>query len=415
LLPLYHPVNPVSLETIDQQLADWRSKIDAVSQNLLELQNQATYQRLAGEAGFPVPQFTGQTADRVQPALEAMNSLFQHFDLLAETISKAQHLRQQIRGNPSNDRRSLEIIQLLNDASIQLPIVEIPLAQRSLLSGTHNQNSIRPDDLLMLMVQSFETARDVVLNVDRAWQNLETQLANSFRQIQAIQSQASTLEIPTSLELAQAAAALAQLHDRIDRDPLGVADEFSTAIAPLIQKSQSGLQQIAQQRQQVSSGIAQAAQQIQQLGRQQAQALSLYQEALSKTQGQPLLPPLDPASLESLVDWQQTLATKLTTGMVQPLVVGLQNWQAKYEAARSVTAKAIASATAALELRMELRGRLQALQAKAQARGKIEDTTLVALASNAHQILFNRPSDLHQASQLLIQYDRRLNELLKSL
>ncbi len=412
---LSHPTNPVSLETIDRQLADWRSKIDAVSQNLLDLQNQATYQRLAGEAGFPAPQLTGQTADRVQPALEAMNSLFQHFDLLAATISKAQHLRQQIWGNPSNDRRALEIVQLLNDESIQLPIVEIPLAQRSLLSSTHNQNSIKPEDLLMLMVKSFETARDVVLNVERAWENLEAQLADSFRQIQSIQSQASTLEIPAFPELAQATAALAQLHDRIDRDPLGVADEFSTAIDPLIQQSQTSLQQIVQQHHQISSGIAQAAQHIQQLCSQQAQALSLYQEAITKTQGQPLLPPLEPASLESLVDWQQTLANKLASGMVQPLVIGLQNWQAKQAVARSVTEKAIASATAALELRTELRGRLQALQAKAQARGKIEDTALVALATSAHQILFSRPSDLHQASQLLIQYDRRLNELLKSL
>jgi hypothetical protein len=413
----------VSLETIDQQLVDWRAKIDAVSQNLLDLQNQVTYQRLAGEGGFSAPQLTGQTAAQVQPALEAMNSLFQHFDLLVQNISKAQSLRQQIRGNPGTDflggtlrdRRALEIVQLLNDTSIQLPIIEIPLAQRSLLSGTHNQNTIRPDDLLMLMAKSFETAKEVVLIVDRAWQDLEAQLADSFRQIQSIQSQAHSLGIPPFPELTQAEAALAHLHDRIDRDPLGVADEFKLAIAPLIQKCQTSLQQIAQQRQQVTSGIAQAAQQIQELRSQQAQALALYQEAVTKTQGQPLSPPLEPTSLESLVEWQQTLSDKLAAGMVQPLIVGLQNWQAKQEAARSITAQAIASATAALELRIELRGRLQAFQAKAQARGKIEDMTLVALATQAQQILFGRPSDLHQANQLLIQYDRRLNELLKSL
>jgi hypothetical protein len=414
VIPTYpHTAKPVSLETIDQQLADWRATIDAVSQNLLDLQNQASYQRLAGEAGFPAPQLTGQTAAQVQPALEAMNSLFQHFDLLADTISKAQSLRQQIGFFGSQNEKILEITQLLSSESIQLPIVEIPLAQRSLLSATHNSNRITPNDLLMVMVKSFEAARDVVLTVDLAWQSLEAQLAQSFRQIQDIQNQARGLEIPAFAELSQADKALAALHDRVDRDPLGVADEFA-AITPLIQRSQASLHQIGQQRQQVTTGITQAAQQIQNLRSQQAQALEQYQEACAKTQGQPLQVPLDPSTLEALDDWQQTLSTKLANGLVNPLVVGLQNWQVKYEAARSITEEAIATATQALNLRAELRGRLQVLQAKAQARGKIEDPDLVAFAAQSQQILFSRPSNLPQANQVLIQYERRLNELLRS-
>jgi hypothetical protein len=404
----------VSLETIDRQLADWRVKLDAVSQNLLDLQNQATYQRLAGEAGFPPPQLTGQTATQVQPALEAMNSLFQHFDLLADTLSQAQGLRQQIRGYLSPDEKILEITQLLSSASIQLPIVEIPLAQRSLLSVSHNPNRITPNDLLMVMVRSFEAARDVVLAVDRAWHSLEAQLADGFRQMQEIQTQAQSLGLPAFAELAQTGTALAALHDRVDRDPLGVIDEFAVAIAPLLQKSQASLHQIVQQRQQLARGIERAGEQIQQLRSQQAEALAQYQAACAKTQGQPLQAPLDPATIEALADWQQTLATKLAAGMLQPLVVGLQNWRVKYEAAQSATEGAIATATQALNLRAELRGRLQVLQAKAQARGKIEDPDLVACASQCQQILFGRPSDLTQANQLLVQYDRRLNELLRS-
>jgi hypothetical protein len=414
VLPTYpNTTKPVSLETIDQQLADWRATIDAVSQNLLDLQNQASYQRLAGEAGFPAPQLTGQTAAQVQPALEAMNSLFQHFDLLADTISKAQSLRQQIGFFGSQNEKILEITQLLSSESIQLPIVEIPLAQRSLLSATHNTNRITPDDLLMVMVKSFEAARDVVLTVDLAWQSLEAQLAQSFRQIQDIQNQARSLELPAFAELTQADQALTALHDRVDRDPLGAADEFA-AIVPLIQRSQASLHQIVQQRQQIVTGITQAAQQIHDLRSQQAQALEQYQEAYTKTTGQPLQAPLDPATLEALADWQQTLSTKLATGLVNPLAIGLQNWQAKYAAAQSVTEEAIATATQALNLRAELRGRLQALQAKAQARGKIEDPDLVAFADQSQQILFSRPSNLPQANQLLVQYERRLNELLRS-
>ena len=87
---------------------------------------------------------------------------------------------------------------------------------------------------------------------------------------------------------------------------------------------------------------------------------------------------------------------------------------AKFAIAQDVTTAAITAATQALDRRLELRGRLHALQAKAQARGRIEDVGLVEIADQIHQILFNRPSDLDQAEQLLIQYDRHLNGLIRA-
>jgi hypothetical protein len=404
----------VSLETIDQLLLDWRSKLDLSSQNILDLQNFATYQRLAGEAGFPPPRLSGHTATQVQPALEAMNGLFQHFELLAQTLNQAQTLRQQMGSKRGQDEKVAEIIQLLTGDSIALPLVQIPLAQRSLLSASQDSDRMKPIDLMMAMVKSFETARDVVLAVDRAWTTLEPKLTQSFQQIQAIQNQAQSYGLAQFAPLTQAAQSLTALHDRVASDPLGVADEFETTIAPLIAQAQSNLAQIHQQQQQIKAGIAQAGDQMRQLEIQHQQAVSQYQMAAEKIQGGSLAAPLDPATIAALAEWQQTLAAKLAAGMVQPLVVGLQNWQAKFEAARSVTEGAIAMATAALDRREELRGRLSALQAKAQARGRIEDPELVDLAGQSQAILFSRPSDLDRANQILIQYDRRLNELIRA-
>lgn len=400
----------MSLETIDQLLSDWRTKLDVASQNLLDLQNFATYQRLAGEAGFPKAKLMGRTAAQVEPALEAMNGLFQHFELLAQTLNQAQAMRQQISSKRGQDEKIAEITQLLSTESIQLPLIEIPLAQRSLLSASQNSNRVKPIDLMMAMVKSFETARDVVLAIDRAWTSLEAKLTASFQQIQTIQTQGETLGIKTFEPLTQAEQALSLLHDRVAQDPLGVQDEFETTIAPLIQTAQASLNQVIQQHQQIHQRMAQAGTLVAALRSRHQQALALYQEAHEKTQGHPLQAPLAPETLEALAEWQQTLATKLSQGVIQPLLVGLQNWQAKYEAAQAVTEAAIASATQALELRQELRGRLHALQAKAQARGQIEDPELVKLAEQSQQILFSRPSDLSAANQLLIQYEKRLNQ-----
>jgi hypothetical protein len=404
----------MSLETIDQLLSDWRKKLDVISQNLIELQDLPTYQRLAGEAGFPPPNLLGQTRSRVDPALSAMTGLFEHFELLAATLNQAQGLRQQISGKRALDEKIAEIVQILTGESIQLPLVAVPLAQRDLLSASQGSDRVKPMDLMLAMVKSFETARDVVLAVDRAWANLEPKLTASFKQIQAIQTQAGSFGLTSFDQLVQAEQAISLLHDRVDRDPLGVADEFEATIAPLIQTAQASLQQVQQQQQQIHSGIAQAGAQVQQLQQLHEQALGLYQDACAKIRGEPLQVPLAPETLIALAEWQQTLASKLAAGMVQPLVVGLQNWQVKYAAAKLVTEGAIGTATQALNRREELRGRLHALQAKAQARGKIEDVELVTLATQIHQTLFSRPSDLVQASQDLLQYDRRLNGLVRA-
>jgi hypothetical protein len=404
----------VSLATIEQLLLDWRDKLDLSSQNILDLQNFATYQRLAGEAGFPPARLSGDTAAQVQPALDAMNGLFQHFELLAETLNQAQTLRSQIGSKRGQDEKVAEIIQLLTGESIVLPLVAIPLAQRSLLSASQDSNCIKPIDLMMAMVKSFETARDVVLAVDRAWATLEPKLTQSFQQIQAIQDQAQSCGLVRFEQLTQAAQSLTALHDRVASDPLGVADEFETTIAPLIATAQVSLAQVRQQQQQIHAGIAQAGDQMRQLEIQHQQALSQYQAASEKIQDCNLSAPLAPETIAALTEWQQTLAQKLAAGMVQPLVVGLQNWQAKFEVARSVTEAAIAAATQVLNQREELRGRLSALQAKAQARGRIEDPELVDLAAQSQAILFSRPSDLVRANDCLIQYDRRLNELIRA-
>jgi len=51
----------VTLEQTDQLLADWRKKIDFVSQNLIDLTSFPTYQRLTGVSGFPKVKLKGIT------------------------------------------------------------------------------------------------------------------------------------------------------------------------------------------------------------------------------------------------------------------------------------------------------------------------------------------------------------------
>jgi hypothetical protein len=64
---------------------------------------------------------------------------------------------------------------------------------------------------------------------------------------------------------------------------------------------------------------------------------------------------------------------------------------------------------APLDLRQELRGRLDVLQAKALGRGMAENVTLSALAEKAKKLLYSRPTPLNEATNLISQYEKYLN------
>jgi hypothetical protein len=65
-----------------------------------------------------------------------------------------------------------------------------------------------------------------------------------------------------------------------------------------------------------------------------------------------------------------------------------------------------------IDTRQELRGRLDALTAKALAKGKAEEPVLTDLATQAREVLYSSPTDLDLAIDLVRQYERGLNQRL---
>ncbi len=243
---------------IDQLLADWKNKVKVANQNLLELQELPTYQRLCGSTGFPGRRLTGITAARVTPAMEAVNQLFQYFDLLVQTVDQATKLRQQMpRFLPKEQKigflmvgqKITEIIQLLTGASIELPAVQTPLAQRELLTGAQKVNAITPALLLEVMTDAFSVARDTLLAVEAAWTNLDLMLINAEAQIDSLQHLAESLGQGSLNELFNL------VHDCflarcIEQDPLGTSGVIKQ-IKPLLAQVKVALEQEAKQHNQI--------------------------------------------------------------------------------------------------------------------------------------------------------------------
>ncbi|HBB30342.1 MAG TPA: hypothetical protein DDZ80_10545 [Cyanobacteria bacterium UBA8803] len=409
---ILHPIphTQVILEQIDRLLADWKTRLDLASQNMFALQELATYKQLAGEAGLAKAQLTGTTAVQVTAALDAISQVFQHLDLLLATINQAAALRKQVPRFLASSEKLQAIEELLTGASIQLSVVQVPLAQRGLLSATENIYKVTPDNLLAIMSRTFNIARDTILAVDLAWSNLEAKLAQADAEIKTLQQRGQTLGMVDLAELQAVQQAIAPLGDRIARDPLGVGDEFEQQIQPLIARTKKSLAQVWQQYNQVKDGLASADILWQQLTELNHQARTAYDESMEKvTDRSSLQPPLPNDQLEAMYQWLSRLKAKFAEGLISPIQVGLDNWTAKMKAAIANEQRTLIANRYPLETRRELRGRLDALKAKALARGRAEDPILSDLATEAKQILYTRPTDLAKAMVLVTKYEKQLN------
>lgn len=400
----------VILEQIDQLLADWRRKVDIVGQNLIDLHGLATYQRLCGASGFPKVHLRGVTEARVTPALETMSDLFQHFDLLVTTVNKAVELRKQVPLFLGSEQKIREIEQLLTGPSIQLAVVQIPLAQRGLLSASEAANAIAPSQLLAAMTDAFQVAKDAVLAVDEAWLRLEPTLADAETEIVSLQQLANSLGQGSLFELSAARQKITSLRTSIESDPLGVSANFDGEVKPLIARVRTTLEQLVQQLHQIRENFAIAHTLLKQLLELHRQAETAFAESREKVVDHSTLStPLTQEQIEALSQWLTRLENKFTEGLLIPVRVGLENWTVKVKEYIAAEERAYTANKAPLELRQELRGRLDALKIKALARGLAEDATLTELAQKAKQLLYTRPTPLDQAAELVSLYEKRLN------
>ncbi|MBD6619337.1 hypothetical protein FNW02_26790 [Komarekiella sp. 'clone 1'] len=405
---------------IDQLLADWKNKVKIASQNLLELQELPTYQRLCGSPGFPGVHLTGITAARVTPALELVNKLFQYFDLLVQTVDQATKLRQQLpHFLPKEQKIGFlmvgeqkidEIKKLLTGASIELPAVQTPLAQRGLLTGAQKVNAITPALLVEVMTDAFSVARDTLLAVEAAWTNLDLILTNAETQIRSLQQLAESLDRGSLNELVQVRETIASLRDRIEQDPLGVSENVEQQIQPLLTQVKVALEQKAKQQAQIRDKFAIAHDLLQQLEELNSKSIAAFAESQEKVVDHSMLAtPLTQVQIDALSQWLTRLETKLAEGLVNPVMVGLENLTIKTREYIALEKQTHIANSAPLETRRELRGRLDALKAKALARGLIEDVILAELAEKAKQLLHTRPTPLDKAAELVSKYEKRLN------
>ena len=401
----------MTLDQIDSELAVWKKSLAAAAQNLMDLYSLPTYQRLAGSNGVPKADLKGVSAARVYPALASVAKMFGIFDDLQCTIDRASELRQRINPIFASDSKLREIEDLLHGKSVKLPLDPVPIGQRTLASSADNVESVTPAELMGAMGRSFTAARDVVLSVDGAWHKLGMALDQTMSEIATFRREAEQWK--TSFPaLANAEAAMETIHTRIENDPLACAEEFDSGVEPVLRQARNALARIRAQHDQLSRALVNARKLMNQLVDLHKESQASWNNRRLKITGVTEPPaPQDEQAIQALGAWLQRLEKKFNEGMLEPILVGLGKWNKSANDCVFHERAALNANQSPINERNELRGRLEALKAKARARGSAEHPDLTRIANEAANLLFNRPTPIDKASALLVDYERVLRTL----
>jgi hypothetical protein len=341
----------MTLDQIDHLLAEWRGKLDIAAQNLVDLRSHPTYLQLSARSDL-----TGATLARVEPMLASMVNLFDYFDKLQNWMAQAEEARKAVPRVFVSPDKIDEVARIVTARSMA--------------------------DLLAKLTQELASAKQVVLDIDSIWTLLNHQL-------DALERDGKGLE--------QRIAVTRQL---IAADPLGAQVETET------------LTQLVTRRVGLKEEIIKSAQLLKNIEAIHARASDAYEDAARKIQSLSLREPCSPQTLSALHQWLKTLTIKLEEGAWDAVAIGIENWRQSADRCLQSEVAAEEANLTPVRLRRELRGRLDALKAKAVAKGKSEDVELSTLSKQARDTLQTNRTSLDQAEQIVRDYEKRLTILL---
>ena len=397
----------LTLDILDQQIESWQARIDVVAQNLTDLRTLPIYQRLSGAPGFQKARLTGETIGKVDAALDLMCQLFEHLDRLYLILNSAKHVRKDLPSLFGSEDKMREIDRLLNADSIELPSITTPVSARNLLSIPVTERRIRPRDLLELMMKAFEQAKAIVLEVDDAWRGLDTMLNRAEYEVADFKTKLN----PVPSELLTAEARIRQIRKEIDEDPLSARGTYATAIEPLLSRLRNEIAEAVRVQRDARQGLDRARELFRKLVDTNKEAAAAADEVRTKISGAavPVKNAVDQPTLDAIEHWIATLEAKFNEGQPKPVLIGLDRWNARTAEMQRAADSSLQVNRIPIAERRELRGRLQALQAKANAQGMVERAELTELGSKASKMLYDTPTPLDAARDLVRQYERLIN------
>jgi hypothetical protein len=317
-----------------------------------------------------------------------LEQAWRDYGVFSNTVQAALALRQQMPRFSLGQQRLYDIEALLTGPSATV---------------AETGETLTLPQLFDRMTQALTAGRAGILEADAAWKRLDEKMSAAITFLKSRPAEGAA-------GIAQVRHLVEALRPKVISDPLGAAIEFDTQIEPVFRETKARIEKLETQRRNLPNDLVHTRKLLGDLAALCDENVALLAECRDKISGYAIAEqPVPKQRITDLAGTLVQLERRARAGAVDPVCMDLEGCGAEIRRLIQASEEARARNHAPLELRRELRGRLNALRAKAHARGASEDSQLVDLAQRANAALYGKPTPIDEATRLVRQYEARLN------
>lgn len=393
---------PHPLEAVDQRLGEVRTAVDRMGRNLFDLDSDVTRQIL------DVAPLRGATAAAWMGAAGRLADLWEAHRVLADLVAGISATRASKRR--FSDDQLAELDRQLHGPSIRLAGAALDLANRTMTGAETCETVWTIDGLLAATSITFDALAGTVAQAGAVWDQVTPELERLDLDLVALRARATTAGIRWSNEVSAVGRHLVAVREQAAVDPLGVDPDVVAAAVGDVDRVARRVNETIRGAEEVSTTLAAAEARIVAVAGMVSDADAAVKEAAVKIAGSTNRPPdldrvraeLDDLRIE-VTTIREVAGAEREVAARRAAALGPRVGTLEAEVARL---REVAGAD--LANRAELRGRLDAYRAKAQATGRAEDLGLDRLYQDAEQALYASPCDLGAAGCAVARYQQAL-------
>lgn len=390
----------------DALLAELSRRVAAEAQiasSLVELEQHPGHRLLSTTT------LSGRTAERWAVARELLSRTWQDFTAYRSVITAAAAIRD--RRARAGEQEIVELRRLLREPTVE---VARTVVERRITGDVERVETITLEELTTRMDAAFREVSELVETCGSLHQAFIDGLAPIAERLRTARAAADDLATgPADPDVAAVAALTARVND-LDHarsaDPLALADRSPGQVLATLDKETEALAARLTRLKVVRDGwdgrlrdVEAAIAEVASLQHQEREVRVRAQELIADT-----ALPAPPDRTHALRDHRTALAG--VVGWSQR-ARALDDLHAAVGAATGELRTASDLATGLIDRRTELRGRIDAYQARATRLGHAEDSELMTLTEDIRRMLWTRPCDLAAATRALSTYQQRLRDL----
>jgi hypothetical protein len=381
---------------------------DTIQANLLDLDGSFGKRLLAGA------KLTGETQRRWEAATAAMTTLWETFSAYSAVVDRAAEV---LAGGKLTSPKLEDLNTLLNGTSVRLARASSAVARGDLTGRAETE--VTPAAAVREMRRAFADVADLVATAENVWNGIADQLQQVAGDLAAARQRTEGLADDALVDaLGQAETELGQLRDLLNSDPLALWLRSHGSLGGRDGRVDDA--RLDRLRQRATAAVTRAAElaavrenadrRISAVATSVSAARAAWQDAMAAREraaariAAALLP--EPPGVRGLADRLSALDTLKTAGRWPRLASELDLLEEQAAAVARGCRDAERQATELTDRRDELRGLLDAYQARAAKLGGAEDRELDARYDRAHDLLWTAPCDLRAAADAVTGYQQ---------